>query len=348
MLCAYIMAGGSGERFWPLSTPEKPKQLLKLFSDQSMIRETVERILPLIPAEYIFIGTNIKQAKGIIEELPMIPEENIVIEPAFKDTAAAIGYGAMYIKHRVEDACMVVLASDHLIQKPEVFRNMIQKAAHEAQTNHTLVTLGIKPSFPETGYGYIEVADTTELGVVYPVERFWEKPNKERAEAYVASGKFLWNSGMFVFETSTILEEIERFMPKHYGTLSEINEKIEMGFDKEELAKETASYFEQFEKISIDFGIMERSIRIRVIPSEFGWNDIGSFSALCEVFPADEQGNVIRHSKVRMLDAKENVVVTSDYEVGLIGVSNLVVIQTNGKLLVCHKDRAQDIKKILV
>jgi len=177
MLCAYIMAGGSGERFWPLSTPDRPKQLLKLFSEKSMIRETVDRILPIIPAEHIFIGTNIKQAKGIIEELPMLPEENIVIEPSFKDTAAAIGYGALYIKHRFEDACMVVLASDHLISQQEEFRKTIGLAVKEAVNNDTIVTLGIKPSYPETGYGYIETEKKRELGTVNAVERFWEKPN---------------------------------------------------------------------------------------------------------------------------------------------------------------------------
>lgn len=347
MLCAYIMAGGSGERFWPLSTPERPKQLLKLFSEKSMIRETVDRILPLIPAENIFIGTNVKQAKGILEELPMIPEENVVIEPSFKDTAAAIGYGALYIRNRIKDACMIVLASDHLIQDSKTFREMVILASQEAISQHTMVTLGIKPAYAETGYGYIEVMNEVELAKIYRVERFWEKPNKERAQAYVESGKFLWNSGMFIFEADTILEEIERYMPKHYTTLQAIEELIKQGLNKEALALEVAAYFENFEKISIDFGVMERSVRIRVIPSEFGWNDIGSFSALGEIFPSDESGNVVRNSKVRTLDAQDNVVITENNEVGLIGVTDLVVVQTEGKLLICHKDRTQDIKKIL-
>lgn len=347
MLCAYIMAGGSGERFWPLSTSEKPKQLLKLFSEKSMIRETVDRILPLIPAERIFIGTNIKQAKGILEELPMLSEANIVMEPAFKDTAAAIGYGAMYIKHRIEDACMVVLASDHLIQNPELFRSIIEKAVEEAVQNHTIVTLGIKPAFAETGYGYIETSKNIALENIYPVERFWEKPNKERAEEYVASGNFLWNSGMFIFEVSTILEEIERYMPRHFKVLSAINEPIVAGFEKEELAEKTAPFFDSFQKISIDFGVMERSIRIKVIPSDFGWNDIGSFSALADVFIPDQNGNIVRNSALRQLDCKNNIIVTDQYDVGVIGVSDLIIVQTQGRLLICHKDRAQEIKKIL-
>lgn len=347
MLCAYIMAGGSGERFWPLSTPERPKQLLKLFSDKSMIRETVDRILPLIPAEMIFIGTNIKQAKAILEELPMLSEENIVIEPSFKDTAAAIGYGALYIKNKVKDACMVVLASDHLIKNSDNFRQTIQMAAEEAINNKTIVTLGIKPGFAETGYGYIEIVESIKLENVYPVERFWEKPNKERAEEYVASGNFLWNSGMFIFNVDTILEEIERYMPRHYLILEEINQEIMKGYNKEELCTRTAVSFEKFQKTSIDFGIMERSIKIKVIPSDFGWNDIGSFNALMDVFEPDDQGNVVRNSRLRGIDCKDNVIITDSYDVGAIGVSHLVIVQTNGKLLVCNKDRAQEIKKIL-
>jgi mannose-1-phosphate guanylyltransferase len=347
MLCAYIMAGGSGERFWPLSTSEKPKQLLKLFSDKSMIRETVDRILPLIPAERIFIGTNIKQAKGILEELPMLPPENVVIEPSFKDTAAAIGYGALYIKARVKDGCMVVLASDHLISDPDNFRKSVEIAAHEAINFGSIVTLGIKPNFPETGYGYIETTKDYSLESVYSVERFWEKPDKERAEGYVAAGNFLWNSGMFIFSVTTILEEIKHYMPNHYNILEEINQFIEQGIDKENLSNRVAPYFEKFQKISIDFGIMEQSKKIKVIPSDFGWNDIGSFNALGEVFEPDSEGNIIRTSHLRSLDCSNNVIISDNYEVGVIGISDVIIVQTEGKLLICHKDRAQDIKKIL-
>jgi len=347
MLCAYIMAGGSGERFWPLSTPEKPKQLLTLFSEKSMIRETVDRILPLIPAERIFIGTNIKQAKGIREELPMLPADNIVVEPAFKDTAAAIGYGALFVKNRITDACMIVLASDHLIKDEDNFRSIIKKASEEAIENDTIVTLGIRPAFAETGYGYIETSKDMQLEAIYPVERFWEKPNKERAEAYVAAGNFLWNSGMFIFKADVILEEVQRFMPQHDQVLSEINEYIVQGLSMEELADATASYFEKFQKISIDFGVMERSTRIKVIPSDFGWNDIGSFSALADVFVPDDAGNIVRNSALRRLDSHNNIIISDNYDVGVIGVSDIIVVQTQGKLLICHKDRAQEIKKIL-
>ncbi|PKM51018.1 MAG: mannose-1-phosphate guanyltransferase [Firmicutes bacterium HGW-Firmicutes-7] len=347
MICAYIMAGGSGERFWPLSTPEKPKQLLKLFSDKSMIRETVERILPLIPAERIFIGTNIMQAEGIKEELPMLSQGNIVIEPAFKDTAAAIGYGALYINNRYKDACMIVLASDHLIENADKFRKNLEISAREAIFNNTIVTLGIKPTRPETGYGYIETDKNITYDKIFSVDRFWEKPNRENAEEYMNAGNFLWNSGIFVFKISTILEEIERYMPKHSAILKEINEEIAAGYMNKELAEKTALYFGKFHKISIDFGVMERSTRIKVIPSDFGWNDIGSFVAFRDVFEADDNGNIILNTRVRQIDANDNIIISDDLEVGIVGISNIVLVQTGKKLLICDANRAQDIKRII-
>lgn len=346
MLCAYIMAGGSGQRFWPLSTPEKPKQLLKIFSDKSMIRETVDRILPIIPAERIFIGTNIKQAKNIKEELPMIPVENVVIEPAFKDTAAAIGYGALYIKSRFNNACMVVLASDHLIKKEEKFRELLEVAVNEAIENKTIVTLGIKPTYPETGYGYIETIEDANLDTIYQVERFWEKPNKERAVEYVSSGNFLWNSGIFVFTTCTIIEEIERYMPKHNLILQNIDKIIKQGYTKNKLAEKTSIYFDKFQKISIDFGVMERSERVKVIPSDIGWNDIGSFCAFADIFESDINGNIIRNSDTSQIDSFDNIIITDSNKVGVIGVDNLVIVQTEDGLLVCDRSRVQDIKSL--
>lgn len=347
MICAYIMAGGSGERFWPLSTPERPKQLLKLFSDKSMIRETVDRILPLIPAERIFIGTNIKQAEGIRNEIKMIPEENIVIEPMFKDTAAAVGYGALYVKHRLKDSCMIVLASDHLIEDAEGFRKNIEVAVKEAMENNTIVTLGIKPNRPETGYGYIQLEEDFVYNKAYSVSRFWEKPNKERAREYVRSGNYLWNSGMFVFKIETILEEIKRYMPKHDIILQEINKEIVLDYDGVELAKKTEQYFEGFQRISIDFGVMERSQRIKVIPSNFGWNDIGTFAALRDYFNKDQEGNLAKTTYLKHLDSKDNIIITDDFEVGIIGIDNCVVVQSGKKLLIADVERLQDIKKML-
>ena len=265
MLTAIIMAGGSGERFWPLSTPERPKQLLKIFSDKTMIRETVDRILPIIEAENIFIATNIIQAKEIEKELSDIPRENIIIEPAFKDTAATIGYSSLIIENRFKNKLkdgekleVVVLASDHLIKEEEEFRKVILIAVKEAKENGMIVTLGIKPDKPETGYGYIEVKDDEiELNSICKVRRFREKPSQELAESYLVSGKYLWNSGMFIFTTDTIFKNFEVLMGEHSTVFKEIKEELKKDLTGEELSSKVKKYFDKFEKISIDFGIME-------------------------------------------------------------------------------------------
>lgn len=356
MLTAIIMAGGSGERFWPLSTPEKPKQLLSIFSDKSMIRETVDRILPIIDSERIFIATNELQVEGIKKELFDIPEENIIIEPAFKDTAAAIGYTSLIIEERFKEKLLenekievVVLASDHLIKEEEIFRNIIQKGAEEATKNSVIVTLGIKPNKPETGYGYIEIKNENQmiLNEIYKVKRFREKPNLETAETYVASGKYLWNSGMFIFTTETIFKNFEVLMEEHTEIFKEIRDKIERDLSGLNLTNRVRDLFSKFEKISIDFGVMEYSKNIRVIPVDIGWNDIGSFNALEEVFEKDISGNVIRNSSVREIDSKNNIVVGDGVNISLLGVENLVVVKNGDNILIADKSRTQDIKKLL-
>lgn len=353
MLTALIMAGGSGERFWPLSTPTKPKQLLSLFSDKSMIRETVDRILPIISADKIFIATNILQVAEIKKELPDIPEENIIIEPAFKDTAAAIGYTSIIIEERFKNSGekieIAVLASDHLIQNDINFREVILKASEEAHQNSTIVTLGIKPDKPETGYGYIEVnnSESLILDEVYKVRRFREKPNKETAEQYLASGKYLWNSGMFIFTTETIFKNFEVLMPEHTEVFNKIRREVQKNVTGLELSNLVKPYFDEFEKISIDFGIMEYSKNIKVIPVSIGWNDIGSFTALSEVFEGDNAGNIIRDTEAIIHDANNNIVICDDCTVSLLGVKNLIVVKNGDNILISHKDSAQDIKKIV-
>lgn len=353
MLVALIMAGGSGERFWPLSTPEKPKQLLSLFSDKSMIRETVDRILPIISADKIFIATNILQAKEIKKELPDIPEENLIIEPDFKDTAAAIGYTSLIIQEKFKNLDkeieVVVLASDHLIENDKNFREVILKGTKEARKNATIVTLGIKPDKPETGYGYIEVNTNEDLYLdkVYKVRRFREKPNKETAEQYLTSGKYLWNSGMFIFTITTIFKNFEVLMPEHMEIFNKIRAEILKNKIGLELSNSVKEYFNEFEKISLDFGIMEYSKNIKVIPVSIGWNDIGSFTALSEIFTPDSFGNVVKNTKVLTHEARNNIIICEDCTVSLLGVKNLIVVKNGNNILVSHKDNSQDIKKIV-
>ena len=353
MLTVLIMAGGSGERFWPLSTPTKSKQLLKLFSDKTMIRETVDRILPVVSSDKIFVATNIVQAQEIIKELPDIPVENVIIEPAFKDTAAAIGYSSLVIEERFKSCSekieVAVLASDHLISNGEEFCKVIELAAQEARKNSVIVTLGIKPNHPETGYGYIEVKsdEPTALKTIYKVKRFREKPNFETAEEYVASGKYLWNSGMFIFTTDTIFKNFDVLMEEHSAIFKALRQEIATGATGEKLSKLAEPHFQNFEKISIDFGIMEYSKNIRVIPIDIGWNDIGSFKALAELFPQDADGNVTRESTVLSQDSRDNIVIAKDSIVSLLGVENLVVVQNGVNILIASRDKVQDIKKIV-
>lgn len=355
MLVALIMAGGSGERFWPLSTENKPKQLLKLFSEKTMIRETVDRIKPIISLENIFIATNELQREEIEKELNDIPKENIVVEPSFKDTAAAIGYTSLVIENRMKDKLkkdekieVVVLASDHLIKNETKFCENIIKAANEAKENGVIVTLGIKPNRPETGYGYIEVKNTEKIKLdeIYKVRRFREKPNLETAEVYLNSGNYLWNSGMFIFTIDTIFKNFDVLMEEHTEIFNSIRKKIDGRLFGTELANRVREDFEKFEKISIDFGIMEYSKNIRVIPVDIGWNDIGSFNALEDIFPKDTSGNVIRNSKVVELDSYNNIVVAEDVKISLLGVKELVIIKNGDNILIADKKRTQDIKKI--
>lgn len=356
MLTAIIMAGGSGERFWPLSTPEKPKQLLKLFSDKSMIRETVDRILPIITPDKIFIGTNILQVEGIRKELPEIPVENIIVEPMFKDTAAAIGYASLIIEERFksvlksgEKIVTTVLASDHLIEKGEEFRNILKFALKESEENGVICTLGIKPNRVETGYGYIEVNSTEKLSLnnIYKVKKFREKPNYEIAERYIQEGKYLWNSGIFIFSTETIFKNFEVLMEEHTKIFKKLREIIKKGKIGDELSQEVKLLFEKFEKISIDFGIMEYSKNIRVIPIDIGWNDIGSFTALEDIFPKDNHGNIFKESKVKELESYNNIVIVDDLNVSLLGIEDLLVIKNGNNLLIGKKERAQEIKKVV-
>lgn len=358
MLTALIMAGGSGERFWPLSTPERPKQLLSLFSERTMIRETVDRILPIMEPENIFIATNRIQAEAIKTELWDIPEENIIIEPAFKDTAAAIGYGTLIIEERfkeIKELEVVVLASDHLIKDEESFRKALILGGEEAARNSVIVTLGIKPERAETGYGYIEISsskkeDSSEgyrLNTLYKVKRFREKPNLETAEKYLASCNYLWNSGMFIFRPATIFKNFEILMGEHMEILEELRKIVAAGHTGALLSTLAAPNFHKFEKISIDFGIMEYSKNIKVIPVDIGWSDIGSFSALYEHFTPDENGNVTKGSKILSHDSGANIVIAEDSVVSLLGVENLIVVKNGNNILVADRGRAQDIKKIV-
>lgn len=346
MLTFLIMAGGSGERFWPLSTKKKPKQLLKIFSDKSLIRLAYERILPLVDKDKIFIATNEIQVPALKEDLKELDDSRIIIEPAFRDTAAAIAYGSTMISKYYDNPTVVVLASDHLISNGDEFRKVIKIAEEEANKG-SIVTLGIKPTYPETGYGYIEVSDST-LNVPTKSLGFKEKPKYEIAKVYFESKRYLWNSGMFIFKYETIMEALKKHSLNHFETI----EKIKPLFNKNEgtiTANIVKDEFMNFEKKSIDFAVMEKASNIMVIPSDFGWNDVGNYTAFEELFEKDENQNVVRNVNTISVDSKNNIIVSdgSYQRVSLLGVEDMIVAVTKEEILVCAKNKNQDIKKIL-
>ena len=341
-----IMAGGSGERFWPLSTKENPKQLLKLITEKSMIRETIDRILNLVQLEDIFIATNEVQVKGIIKELPEFHNENIIIEPSFKDTAAAIAYGSAIISRYNDNPSIVVLASDHLISDIESFVKAIKIAEAEALKGN-IVTLGIKPTRPEIGYGYIKVESNT-LNMPTKVIKFLEKPKLDIAQKYYISDDHLWNSGMFVFKYDTLINELKLYVPKHLEIINNIIDIVrdENGIVLSNLVK---PYFEDFEKISIDYAIMEKSKLIKCIPVDIGWSDVGGYNSLEEIFEKDDFGNVKHNCKYYFIDSENNVVISEDpfRKIISIGVSNTIIVDSKNGVLIANRNDSHKIKIIL-
>lgn len=344
-----IMAGGSGERFWPLSRKGKPKQLLQLIHEKTMIRETFERVLPIIPSENIFIATNKDYYIEIIKEIPEVKKSHIIIEPIKKDTAASIAYSIMHIKKMYKKCQVIILPSDHLILDEEGFRKKLLEASQVSKEEESIITLGIKPTKVETAYGYIEVDKNLKNNKIYSALRFWEKPNYERAEAYVEAGNYFWNSGMYICGIDILIEKYRKYLPKHFHLIEEIEKKLS-NFQGGILEQSdfVLSDFEKFEKISIDFGIMEKSSNIKVIPVDFGWNDVGSFTALDDLFDHNSNNSVVKEGKVIELNSRNNIIIGKDNKlIATVGVEDLIVVEVEDVLLICKKDSAQQIKKLL-
>ena len=348
-LFAVLMAGGVGSRFWPKSRRENPKQLLKIFSNEKLITETSNRLEPLISKNNHFIVTNILQKNGIVEALPGIPKSNIIIEPVGRNTAPCIGLAAIYIEQINPDGIMVVLPADHLIYNEERFREIINIAAEYALESSQLVTLGIKPNYPETGYGYIQSGDVIKKvdGIdIHSVKTFAEKPNLETARRFLQSGDFSWNSGMFIWSVKTILKEIEEYLPELYDGLMEIKKHI--GSDKETATIE--KIYKTIKKVSIDYGIMERSAKVATIAGDFGWNDIGSWDVVYDLFQnKDEDDNAaLPPTRSIFIKSGSNLISSNDKKiVALVNVDNLIVIDTEDALLVCPRGESQDVKYIV-
>lgn len=343
---ALIMAGGKGERFWPRSRKNKPKQFLCLTNDgKTMIQHTVERISPLIDVKNIFIATNNNYKSLVLEQLPQIPEENILCEPLSRNTAPCIGLAAVTIQKKLGDSIMVVLPSDHLIKYNSMFVDTVRDACSVAQDDCNLVTIGIMPSYPETGYGYIKFNPkgiSEKSYRVYPVEHIVEKPCLEKAKEYLASGQYFWNSGMFVWKTSSILRNLETYLPDTYQGLLRISETIGTNQYPDVVKNE----FSSFKSESVDYGILEKAKDIFILPGTFGWDDVGSWLAMERINQTNEDGNVIT-GNVISIKTKDCIISGSEKLVAAVGLENLIVIDTPDAMLICTKDHSQDVKQVL-
>ena len=343
---ALILAGGSGERFWPLSRRSRPKQLLRLVSEKTLLEETIARLENLVPRERILILTNIEQETAVRDLLGNFPKENIVAEPAKRDTAAAVALGTGWVAARDHSATMVVLPADHVIDDQKSFRETIKTAATAAEETGALVTIGIKPTWACPGFGYIEQGEpvhlrdaSNEIGV-HHVVRFREKPNPDLAESFLRKGNFRWNAGMFVWSVPTVLSEFNRHSPELADFISQI--RAPGKFDR--VLRER---FAPLPRISFDYAIMEKADRALVVEAAFDWDDVGSWVAVARYFKNDEQGNAA-NCALTALDSTQNIVFDqTGVHVALLGVHNLIVVHTKDSILVCHRHQAEKIKNLI-
>lgn len=337
-----IMAGGGGTRFWPLSRQSEPKQLLNLSGKELMINETIDRISSVIPKKDIFIVTN-KTQVGKMQEATdgRIATSHILSEPSARNTAACIGYAAFEIVKKYGDGIMCIFPSDHYIKNEQEFSRILQEAIKAAEETDRLITIGITPTFPCTGYGYIKFDKNAE-GIAKPVDEFKEKPDIKTAKAYVASGEYSWNSGMFVWKASTILNKFKELLPEVYVCL----EKLADSFGTVEEKDVIDNVYPTIPSISIDYGIMEKSKDVSVISADFGWNDVGSWDNLGVLYEADDDGNVIYGKQIN-IDTKNCISYAKNKLVTTIGVENIIIVQTDDAILVCDKARAQEVKTIV-
>ena len=344
-LYAVIMAGGGGTRLWPLSRKAHPKQTLTLLGERSMFQMSVDRLLPLLPPERILVVTAGDQVEPLSEQAPALPRDNFIVEPMGRGTAPCIGLTAVHLQARDPDAVMAVLTADHYIQKEETFRNVLVAAREVAESGY-LVTLGIAPTFPSTGYGYINRGERLGEQGGFPyfrVQRFTEKPDAETARRFLEEGTYAWNSGMFVWRASRILEEMAALMPDLQGTLHRLQVALSDGDYDETLAR----LWPQVEKETIDYGVMERAERVAVIPVEMGWSDVGSWDAVQELLQKDERHNVSRGDHIAVETTDTLVFSRSEHLIATVGVENLIVVDTPDAVLITTPERAEQVREVV-
>ena len=342
-VAAVIMAGGKGERFWPKSRVQCPKQFLSLTGDgETMLQKTFRRIRSIVPPDQIYIVTNGEYMTLVQEQLPEVPAENLLREPAARNTAPCIALAAAVIRKRLGDAVMLVLPADHLVRHTSLCTDVLCRAASAAEETDALITIGITPSYPETGYGYIAFsrADDAPAGV-YRADSFKEKPDAETAREYVESGSYLWNSGMFAWKASTYLAALRMYLPAAAAIADTLCEAC----DTPEFSAVLAEKFPDMPSISVDFGILEKAERIYTIPGTFGWDDVGSWPALRRVAKTDTNGNY-RDGDILTVGTSNCVFSGGKKLIAAVGLHEIIVVDTDDALLVCDMDAAQNIKKI--
>ncbi len=345
--CAVILAGGRGTRFWPRSRKRTPKQLLDIVSTRSMLRETADRLAPLYRPNHLWAVTNAEQAAGVQRQLPRVPHAQILIEPAGRNTAAAIGLAAIHLMHRYGDAVMAVLPADHHIAHAGAYRRIVRAAMALAGKPENLVVLGVPPTRPDTGFGYIESGARSGGLRAYAVKRFTEKPAASVARQYVGSGKYFWNAGMFFWRASTFLKCLRNFLPRTAKLLHELQQTIGTSRYSSALAK----IYPRLENISVDYAIMEPACRagaerVFVLPAEVGWSDIGSWDAVYELVAHKHSENVSRGDSFT-LDASGNFLWNPKKFTAAIGIRDLIVVNAADALLICPRERAQDVGKVV-
>jgi len=342
---AVVMAGGRGERFWPLSEEERTKPFVPLLGPRTMVQETVERLAPLVPPERVFVSIGETHRRIAREQLPEVPENNFIVEPVGRDTSACLGYSALHLERRDPDATMIALPADHYIGDADAYRETLSRGV-EALARATAVVFGVRPVRPDPGYGYIQASRPAPEapGAPWPVLRFVEKPDPATAAKYIASGDHFWNSGIFVWRNRTLLDLFARHMPETHRALDELRPLV--GRAGAESEKERARIFGGIERISVDFGILEKTEGLALLPFEFPWDDVGNWAALERALPADALGNVARGPHVAV-QSRGCVVYSDAGTIATFGVADLVVIQAHGKVLVAPKERASELKRVV-
>jgi mannose-1-phosphate guanylyltransferase/mannose-6-phosphate isomerase len=343
-LYSVIIAGGSGTRFWPLSRLDTPKQLLNIGGKETLIQSTVSRMRPIIPLERTYIVTNISQVEPINLQLQAMTgkswEDNFIVEPEPKNTAPAIGLAAIYLRHLDPEAIMVVLPSDHIIKDKKRFHNYVLLGAKVSKQG-SLVTIGIRPDKPETGYGYIKYDERIKRGV-YKVIEFKEKPDKETAMKYLRDGSYYWNSGIFIWRADSIIEAMRQHMPELYEGLR----RIEGALDTEDIYKVKKSVFAKIKAESIDYGVLEKADNVAMIPADIGWSDVGSWNVLDQILPTDSDNNV-KNGNLISIDNKDSILYAGERLIAAVGLKDIIVVDTPDATLICHREKAQEVRKIV-